>query len=344
VSGQLDSARDKTCNLLQNGAFYIYNSHQVMTATAKSRQGKSQGETLSPLSGHAVVVIERGWPPGFRDEPRPLLSFILRVLDGKHRQMVRQHLEYFLRFNFQIGTPEIEKIQRRLSSDTSLLQCAVDGMISAMREMADMWIDSGKSQTERDVDFPVDRNVEDVLPGRECSLALLIYRSLLRTHPVYKVMRRDGSQAIQDTYPRFDPQSYWKLEDALQAHGAKWAAFYFSKLLDSPFSRHISRCDHCKSYFVYERARLRRVKNGVFCAAHDGQGSMKRTERSREKRWKAAARAVIEWESKHKGTVQPEWVAEQVNKAHGTAFGRRWFSQNIEEIQKRVEALRNTKG
>jgi hypothetical protein len=266
------------------------------------------------------------------------------VLDGKHRQMVRQHLEFFLRFDFQSGTPENDKIQSRLNSDPSLWPYAVDGMISAMREMADMWIDSGKSLTDRDVDSPAGRNVEDVLPGHAHSLALLIYRSLLRSHPVYKEMRRDGSQAITETYPRFDPQSHWKLEDALQAHGVKWAAFYFSRLLDSPFSRHISRCDHCKSYFAYERARLRTVKHGVSCPACDGIASMKRTKDSRDKRLDTAAREWVKCESTRKGKVQPEWIAEQVNKSHGTAFGRRWVSQNLPEILKRMEALRNAKG
>ena len=94
--------------------------------------------------------------PAFKDEPRALLSFILRVLDGKHRHMVRQHLEHFLNYDFQIRTPEIEALIKRLNDDPSLLRYAIDGMIEAMREMADMWIDSGRSQTDRDVDTPAD--------------------------------------------------------------------------------------------------------------------------------------------------------------------------------------------
>lgn len=257
--------------------------------------------------------------------------------------MIQQHLADFLQYDFQIRTPETELLIERLNGDPSLLRYAIDGMISAMRKMADMWIDSGKSRTDSDVDTPAERNVEDVLPGREVSLALLIYRSLLRDHPVYMEMRRDGSHAIKEIYPRFDPQSHWKLEDALNAHGAKWAAFYFSRLLDSPFSHHISRCDRCKAYFAYQRARLRTVKHGVFCPACEGKGSMKRTEISRTKRFDTAAKEWIKWESRRKSPVAPEWVAEQVNKAHGTAFGRRWVSQNLTEIQKRVEALRNAK-
>lgn len=323
-----------------------------------------KGETLSPISGRTYISVKTesdaisalregapvrlrgGLPPGFRREPRAVLSFVLRVLDGKHRQMVRQHLVCSLRFD-QDGSPDLGRFQRRLRDDPALWRCSVEGMISAMREMADMWIDSGKSTRDRDVDTPADRNVEDVLPRRAYSLALLIYGSLLRSHPVYKEMRRDGSTEIKDTYPQFELdklRGFWRLEEVMKAHGAKWAAFYFSSLLNSPDSRSISRCDHCNSYFAYQRARLRTVTHGVFCPACEGKASVKRTVISRVKRLDTAARAWIDWESRRKGTVQPEWIAEQVNKAHGTAFGRRWVSQNATEIQKRVEALRHAKG
>ncbi len=70
--------------------------------------------------------------------------------------------------------------------------------------------------------------------------------------------------------------------------------------------------------------------------------SQLRTKRSRDHRksdWlDTGARKWVEWESRHKGSVPPEWIAEQVNKAHGTAFGRRWVSQNLKEIQKRSGA------
>jgi hypothetical protein len=260
--------------------------------------------------------------------------------------MVRQHLECSLRFD-QDGSPDLGRFQRRLRDDPALWRCAVEGMISAMREMADMWIDSGKSTTDWDVDTPADRNVEDVLPKRDYSLALLIYRSLLRSYSRYAEMRRDGSLQIQDAYPKFDVEKlsgFCGLDEVMRAHGAKWAAYYFSLLLNSPDSRSISRCDHCNSYFAYQRVRLRTVTHGVFCLACDGKASVKRTVISRAKRLDTAARAWIEWESNRHGTVQPERVAEQVNKAHGTAFGRRWVSQNATEIQKRVEALRNAKG
>jgi hypothetical protein len=317
--------------------------HQVMANASKHRQ-LSKGETLSPISGLARRTVESPLIPGFRKEPRPLLSFILRVLDGKHAQMVRQHLEAFLRFDFQISTPERDVIQRRLADDPALISNAVDGMIAGMREMADMWIDSGKSLLNPEADTPADRNVEDVQPGREYSLALLIYRALLRTEPAYKELCRDGSQKIIEHFPRFDPQQFLELDEMLKAHGRKWAAFYFSRLLDSRDSLSLSRCDHCKSYFAYERARLRKVKHGVFCPKCKGTGSVKRTEASRKARLDTATRAWIEYGGKPHRLNQREWVAGEVNKSHGTSFGARWVSQHLKEIQERVEAQRNAKG
>jgi hypothetical protein len=140
----------------------------------------------------------------------------------------------------------------------------------------------------------------------------------------------------------------WGVKAALENHGRKWAAFYFSRLLDSPFSRHFSRCDYCKSYFAYERARFRTVKHGVFCPNCDRKGSAVRTKDSREqirsKWYDTAAGAWIAWKPSHRNGDQREWVAKQVKKAHRLEIGRRWVSQHLTEILERVEALRNAKG
>jgi hypothetical protein len=296
-----------------------------MTEALESQRGKNRGEILSPFMGHPYKVTETGLIPGFRDEPRALLSFILRVLDGKHRQMVRHHLERFK------------------SDDPELLPYAIDGMIAAMREMADMWIDSGKSRTDKDVDSPADRNVEDVLPGRDYSLFQRIDWTLLRSYPRYTEMTRDGSLQIKDTFPKFEVmEAPWTILDSLRAWGEKMAAFHFCRFLNFPDSRHISRCDHCKRYFAYQRARLRTVKHGVFCPACEGKASVKRTEISRAKRLDTAAKAWLEWNPR-KRIEQRQWVADRVSDAHATTLGRRWVTQNLTKIQERVEALQNAK-
>jgi hypothetical protein len=323
-----------------------------MTEITQSRKTTRKGDTLSSLSGHAHNYIGALTVPGFEDGTIPLLSFILKVLDGERRHMVRQHLECFLYFDFQMRTPEMDKFIEHLKDDPGLLVYAIDSMIATMRVMADMWIDSGKSGTDRDVDTPADRNVEDTLPKRPCSLFLMIDRILLRNYPPRTNMRRDGSLEIENTYPRFDSEMLqWGHKTALEEHGKRWAAFRFSQLLDSPYSRHISRCDYCKSYFAYRRARLRTVKHGVFCPDCEAKASVKRTEVSRSNAKtpliETAAQKWIEWEAKSRHLAQAQWVAYEVNKRHSTRYGARWVTQNWNKngnIQKRVEELRNAKG
>lgn len=314
-----------------------------MSSETRTRRAKSKGETLSPLTGHPPKVMRGGLLPGFKDEPRPLLGFILRVLDGEHRRMIRQHLKYFLHLDFQACTPEMETFLGQLQDDPALLLYAIDGMIETMREMADMWIESGRDRTNPDFDAPANRNVEDVLPGRAYSLALKIDRSFLMSYPRYTEMRRDGSLQIVDRFPRFEPEHLkWGVKAALEDHGAKWAAFYFSRLLNSPDSRRIARCDHCKAYFAYQRARLSTVKIGVSCPACKGKASMKRTKTSRAKRLDTAAKAWLEWNPR-KAIEQRQWVADRVSDTHATTLGRRWVSQNLKGILERVEALQNAK-
>jgi hypothetical protein len=317
-----------------------------MEKASTPRPTTGDAGALNPFTGHPYKRGEARMVPGFRNEPRALLMFILRVLDGKHRQTVQRHLEQFLQFDVHSDTREIDALREQLSSAPVLWDSAVNGMIAATREMADMWIGSGKSGHDWSVDAPADRNVEDVLPGREYSLFQKIDGALFRSYPRYTEMRRDGSLQIKDTYPNFDIDALngpLGVRDVLEAHGESWAAFYFSRFLNSPDSRYMSRCDHCKRYFAYQRARLRTVKRGVFCPACDGKGSVKRTEVSRARRLDTAAKAWLAWEISHRGPVRTEWVADQVNKAHETAFGRRWINQNLAKIQERVEALRNAK-
>ena len=335
-----------------------------MTKATHARRAADKGQPLSPVSGRALVLVASesearsalkegaisvriDWSPmpGFRREPRALLCFILRVLEGKRRKMVRQHLEQFMAFD-ELGSANLSYFQERLREKGSLWKCAVDGMISAMRKMADMWIDSGKCRTDREIDTGADRNVEDVLPGRDCNLFLVIERSLLRSHTRDIEMTRDGSLHNKETFPRFEVNwlhLFMGFDEAMRKYGEKWAAFYFSRLLDSPDSRSLSRCDHCNSYFAYKKARLRKVYHGVSCGACVGKASGKRTERRRKMKLVTAAKAQIEWESAPRKSELWKWIAESVNKSHNTAYGRRWVSQNDSEIQARVEALRNAK-
>jgi hypothetical protein len=307
---------------------------------SKKQTPKPEGELLSPLKGMPDYTHHLR-APGF-DGPRPLLSFILRVLAGD-RCLIDEHLTFFMVwFEFQCEgglNPEINALERAIEDKSSIMSYAIDGMGETMWRLTDMWIDSGKSLMDPDVDSPADRNVEDVLPGQSWSLFEEIRGLLFARHPFYASQRRDGSLGIGDEVPRFsETHADRSREDRLKEYGAMFAAYWFVKLLDSADAGRIARCDSCKAYFSFERVRRSPTKRGVFCSrCRAVKGSKKRTEVSRAKRIDTAARAWCDWATKHEGTPEPQWIASQVNEAHQTSFGRRWVSQHMAQIQQRVE-------
>jgi hypothetical protein len=283
-----------------------------------------------------LIIKMPGW-----GEQRARLTFMLNVLSG-NRKIVRENLRFEFKAGLGMRAPELDVALKDLEKHPQYFERAVMRMIEKTRELADLWIDSGKNPSNPKEDAPSDRNVEVRLPGHASSLFLEISSFLNRFPPTIGI-RRDGTQGIErrgNPYFTADAVRVLGLVGALIAFGEDWGRFWFAALLDSPFSRRVARCDNCRTYFAYQRARLRAVKYGSYCPACFSKGNVKRTEHSREKRLDTAARAWIEWESRLRRIDRSDWIAEQVNKAHGTEFGRRWVSQHLPEIQKRVEALR----
>ena len=306
----------------------------------------ASGDFLNRFAVQGASTIS-SLQPGFEDGPHPMLTFLLRTLNGTHEILVAERLGVFL-----MHDPALPVAIR---GDFELFLEAVDSYCGTLREMADMWVASGKSGADCSEDTPADRNVEDVPPGFEVSLFVQIDRLLLVRYPRHTAMRRDGTMGIKDTFPRLDAESasfrFGTWETVLQDYGQMWAAYDFSRLLDSPYSKRISRCDVCRSYFVYDRNRLRTVKHGVFCPACKGKASVIRTENSRNKRIATAAEALAEWEAlpesksrRHAKGEAHDWVTKKVNEKHGTDFGKRWFTQNKEKVQAKMEEMRNAKG
>jgi hypothetical protein len=306
-------------------------------------RAKGKGELLSRFgtSPRPPQVLK---VPGF-DGPRPLLSFILKALSGRRYKLILQNLQFHFQFDLSALTPEMDRAIVALCNHPELFDHAATSFIETMRDLADMWIDSGKSRTDPDVDTPADRNVEDVVQGRRASLFTYLNIGLFDNYPRYTGMRRDGTQEVIGTWPRF-----WNVDfgmgliHALETYGRRMAMHHFAGLLDSSDSRLIARCDSCKVYFAYERARLRTVTRGVFCQDCKTKGSVKRTQESRSRRIETAARAIVAGQPKRVALEHRLWIAEQVNAVHGTVFGRRWVSQNWNAIQTQAEVLRNAKG
>jgi hypothetical protein len=358
--------------------------HQVMANRSKSRTPRQKGDYLSrygsPLRSEPLEI------PGFTGA-RPVLSLVLKVLAGKDRKTLRDHLKVFLDLDFPFRGAEVDTVLKVLDYSPEFLDSSVDAMITTMRELSDMWIDSGKSSSDPDVDNPSDRSVEKVLPGRLTSLFRIINAGLFDHFPRHMGMRSDGTQGPTSGWPHFDIRAVadlieelktarqalgytppgegifdggllFAVRTQLETFGRQWAMYWFAELLNSPYPRHLSRCDHCKRYFASERQRSL-VKCGVYCpgTACKSKASVARTERFRERsrsgwfdtaaqKWikseslpQKRRESQLEWEHRRR-----EWVAVQVNQVHNTDFRKRWVSQNLKQIQERVEALRNAKG
>jgi hypothetical protein len=308
----------------------------ILLEVAMRGKSRGKGEFLRPFPPIRTTFIK--WP-GW-DGPRPLLSFVLKVLAGKDPGMMRQQLTFAQR---KPQTPPFGIYEHHTEPDS--IKCAEISMVTTMRRLADLWIDSGKSPSDSDVDTPADRNVEYQSPDDGVSIYGWTRQCLINELPLFVGMRRDGTQGVQERYPAFenDAVQTCHLGGPLKAYGLRMAMYWFMKLLDSPYSRHLARCDECKTYFAYERAPKRTIKNGVFCPNCPGSGSVKRTKNLRARQHAAmidaAATVWGEWRFSRNHPDQREWVVKQVNRECGTGKQRQWVSRNLKAILEKVEGL-----
>jgi hypothetical protein len=230
-------------------------------------------------------------------------------------------------------------------NDPATVPAADKSMSATMRELVDLWIDSGKSPSNPGLDSPAIRNIEAVLTGQPSSLFERIERGLLRHVGTEVKMHPDGSWVPALKFLRFDCselKEYSALE-AFKRFGRRVAMYWFLDLLAMPEARLIARCDSCRSYF--ERQRPRSVKNGVFCTTCKGKASVKRTNATRDARraamWEVAAKSWNQWTYSHRSPDRPTWVAQQVNKECKSQIQRKWVSQNREKFLNFRKGLAN---
>jgi hypothetical protein len=306
---------------------------------AKNRPRK-QSEVVErvPLLAPPVAIRLTG-----HDGPRPRLSFVLKTLAGDDCGMSRDHFE--VRPDFWMLEHEDE--WRRLTKfrDTAL-RWAEESAIGTMRQLADLWIESGK---DGDTDTPSARNVEYRPKDGSPSIADRFY-ALEGTEARYPVIRRNGTQDTKSLSFGIDLEHsrMFGPESAARRLGAKVAMHYFARLLDSPYSWNIARCDSCQSYFGYERAPAKTIKRGVRCPTCKPKGSAVSKKAVRDLKRSAMVEAAAEaWDSWTKSNRNPdrhEWVSRQVNKGCGTSIQRKWVVQNEKSILRRMEELQNAKG
>jgi hypothetical protein len=288
-------------------------------------------------------------------------------------------------------TFEVSQILKRIFDDPLSIQIARDSMVATMRYLADLWIDSGKSgEGENRVDNPSRRNVEYLPPTEtprivvKCdyfpknsnsstlsmtqfmgwagssfseglSISALFYR-LIGKEARWPEIHKDGTQTLKELIFGFTLQdANLGYRDVLQQFGMKVAMYWFARLLDSPFSRLLARCDDCGTYFAYERAPRIDIKGGTHCANCKGQGSARRMKSTRERRTNElvgfAADVWEQWKPDSRHGVRSKWIAERVNRRTAKIEGKsgkkseslfsvitgRWVTQHLTEIEVEVE-------
>jgi hypothetical protein len=298
------------------------------------RNVKEKGELLGRFGPDKIPPIDRPFPG--HGGPRPTLSFVVNTLAGNDAGMVRLHLS----FTRNLST-EDEEAYHRIVGNKKLVAAAEASMIGMMRQLADLWIDSGKSGPDDTFDNPATRNVE-YAPGDGVGPIRGIFYNLIGNLVRYPAIRLDGTQDTREIAFGMTAEDFgWRSgKEAAEQFGSKVAMYWFARLLDSPFSRHLARCDECRAYFGYERAPKTAIKSGVYCDKCKAQGSARRMRSGREtlqlEMIEAAASASAEWEYSRTNPDKRNWIARSVNKRLGkrlkVPITRKWVSQNLDRI------------
>jgi len=353
----------------------------MVAAKQKRVRSKSPIVYRIPLVGTPVSTPFLG-----HEGPRPQLSFVLKTLAGDDSGMTEFHLS----IQSVCQTAEEIALWETIVADPLSVQIATNSMVAMMRNLADLWIDSGKSgEGESRMDNPSRRNVvymppfetlkkivlsvdpadEFQLSGWNCfsipvglPISNLFYQ-LIGNEERWPEIREDGTQSLKELIFGFKSETFQSGHRlGLHWFGMKVAMYWFAKLLNSPFSRQLARCDDCSAYFAYERAPKKEIRGGTHCTNCKGQGSARRMKSTRERRTGEmvgfAVDALALWKPNSRHSSRSKWVADQVNrrtarikvklgKKSENPYPRitgRWFSQHQTEIELEVERRRNAKG
>jgi hypothetical protein len=363
-------------------------NHLPMSKQKRIR-AKSEVVPRIPLAGPLIFSEFPG-----HDGPRPQLSFVLKTLAGDDCGMTEMHLSIP---RVAQAFDEVETF-KEICDDPLSSRKARDSMIATMRYLADLWIDSGKSgEGENRVDNPSRRNVE-YLPQTETprlvvkcdyfpknsnsstlsltrfigwagssfseglSISALFYR-LIGDEARWPEIHKDGTQTLKELIFGFKVEdANLGYRDVLRQFGMKVAMYWFARLLDSPFSRMLARCDDCGIYFAYERAPRIDIKGGTYCANCKGKGSARRMKSTRERRTNElvgfAADVWEQWKPDSRLGPRSRWIAERVNRRTAKIEAKsgkkseslfsvitgRWVTQHHTEIEAEVERRKNAQG
>jgi hypothetical protein len=315
-----------------------------------NRMKRTKSRPNEEFLGRYGRPIQRGPStllPGHTGQ-RPRLNFVLEVLAGRDPGIVEDLLPFETAFR---SYPETFG---PLVSHADSVPAIQAQMISMMRRLARLWIDSGKDATDPNIDTPAKRNI--VFAPNEDSPTIhgLMFARLFNTHAQWVQMTSKGKLGVYDTFPHIelDPMTQICNRSSLERYGEQLALYFFARFLDSPHSLNLARCDDCGMYFAYERARQVKVTNGVHCDRCKVADSVKRTKSSRDKFTahlvEVAAAAWMEWKKSNSNPDQKAWTLKQVNEccvdASKAPKTKRWVTTHWNKILETVEWRKNAKG
>jgi hypothetical protein len=264
----------------------------------------------------------------------------MRIVGAFSRRLRKQTPEWMARFldDFDLWSRNVQewRSQREIADSTRIDPATYSSLVEAwvhLRKWVGDWIVSGKAQG---VDSPWERK-----PSLDALHELHAFAARARVVP-----EEDGRTTINLPIP----------EPGSLAHDA--AVHLFQQLLDSPERERLSRCDECDSYFARKRMPKKdmAIKRGTFCARHKAEGSMKRTDATREDRRgemvKLAAKCWVKYDRHKRREGRTEWLVQEMNKElrrwrtrrrdrrpWAADITKRWLTQNRAAIANEERAL-----
>lgn len=204
--------------------------------------------------------------------------------------------------------------------------------LSTLRDLVNQWLASGKSG---DVECP-----------RERKIPIEVLREFIRRNPPYLGLKAPNGPLTVD----FEPSAVEEKDPVLIARDG--ALFLFLKLMDSPESARLSRCEGCHRYFVreYMPKNGNPIKHGSFCA-NCKRKSKDRIKLINDKRIQrkddlveVAAKWSMRWEQEKPREPWSIWVADKVNNDRACPYGvvitGKWVTRNKSAIEAKAAPLR----
>ena len=312
----------------------------------RTRNPEAKADFLRPSKLDRRISLPQA--PGFTGS-RPTLSVVLKILRSETEELVHYHLRIAMQSSGRERGPFMDLLQ-----DPKCIRAAGQAMADMMRQLVDMWISSGKDPVNTRLDFPEDRNIEDLPAGYSTSLFETLWHGVLTRLDAVPLMWRDGTWEFQPSMPKLQLLEQLGRYEAL---GAVWkdhrdvlvTQIFSTASLIHDLSLDAIPAEHSSCEFGCDE----QLRTGVYCTKCKGSGSVNRTAAIRLEMKTAmlslGANAWDRWKKSNRHPDQRLWVAQQVNNRLGTRIGRKWVSQNLKFIEQSKEGeecqeLRNAMG